>query len=173
MWSWFTSSTWICGNGVFSGKAITMLLHCMQKWPEVVTAEFWPFEFSYTRCVNNNTLGRGKDKTPYEMFTDESPSIKPQDFRVFGCPVYVLSKDMQDGKPTGKFSKRRSYLGVFVGFSDAHSGSVPLVFNPRTKLVSPQYYCVFDECFDTAVSTCDKKDIQEKIFQSLTFLRDE
>ena len=64
-----------------------MILHCMQKWPEVVTSEFWPFAFSYARCLHNNNLGRGKDKTPYEMFTDESPSIKPQDFRVFGCPV--------------------------------------------------------------------------------------
>ena len=80
---------------------------------------------------------------------------------------------MQDGNPTGKFCKRRSYLGVFVGFSNAHAGSVPLVFNPKTKLVSPQYHCVFDEGFDTAVSTCDKKDLQEKIFQYLTFLGNE
>ena len=48
-----------------------------------------------------------------------------------------------------------------------------MVFNPKTKLVSPQYHCVFDEGFDTAVSTCDKKGLQEKIFQSLTFLGDE
>ena len=89
--------------------------------------------------------------------------------RVFGCPAYVLSKEMQDGKPTRKFSKKRSYLGVFVGFSDAHASSVPLIFNPETKLVSPQYHVIFDEGFETSITTAEEKALQEKVFQSITF----
>ena len=92
--------------------------------------------------------------------------------RIFGCPAYVLSKEMQDGQPTGKFSKQRSYLGVFVGFSSAHAGSVPLIYNPDTKLTSPQYHVIFDEAFETVFSDSSDKEVQEQIFQSLTFLGD-
>ena len=87
--------------------------------------------------------------------------------RVFGCPAYVLTKEMQDGNATGKFSKQKSYLGVFIGFSDAHDGNVLLIFNPKTKLVSPQYHVIFDKDFDTAF-TNNTKELQEKIFQSIT-----
>ena len=79
---------------------------------------------------------------------------------------------MQDGNPTGKFSKERSYLGVFVGFSDNHAGTVPLIFNPKTKLVSPQYHVIYDEGFDTTAASCEGKDLQEKIFQSLSLFGD-
>jgi hypothetical protein len=139
--------------GHLTGKARTMLLHSMQHWPLEVSAAFWPFAFNYAKCVHNFTRRRGESKSPFELFTDETPPIKPSDFRVFGCPAFVLSNEMQDGKATHKFSKARSYMGVFVGLSPAHAGSVPLIFNPSTKLVSPQYHVIFDEGFETSTST--------------------
>ena len=60
---------------------------------------------------------------------------------------------------------------MFISFSDAHAGNVPLIFNPKTKLVSPQYHVIFDEGFDTAF-TNDTKELQEKIFQSITHFGD-
>ena len=139
--------------GYLTGKARTMLLHSMQHWPIEVSASFWPFAFNYAKCVHNFTRRRGESKSPYELFTNETPPIKPGDFRIFGCPAFVLSKEMQDGKATHKFSKTRSYMGIFVGLSPAHAGSVPLIFNPSTKLVSPQYHVIFDEGFETAASS--------------------
>ena len=114
-----------------------MLLHAMRHWPDIVSTLFWPFAFSYATLCHNVTPRRGRDKCPYEEFTGETPSVTPDKLRVFGIPAYVLSKEIQVGNPTGKFSKERSYLGVFVGFSDNHAGTVPLIFNQKTKLVSP------------------------------------
>ena len=73
---------------------------------------------------------------------------------------------MQDNKTTGKFSKDRSYLGVFVGLSPVHAGSVLLILNPHTKLLSPQFHVIFDEDFDTAFAE-DSVKLQDKIFHSL------
>jgi hypothetical protein len=142
-----------------------MLLHGMNHWPREISATFWPFAFAYAKCVHNFTPRRGNSKCPFELFTNENPTVTPNDFRVFGCPAFVLSKEMQDGKATGKFSKSRSYMGIFVGISPAHAGSVPLIFNPTTKLVSPQYHVIFDEGFETAVGTDDN--LQQRISQHL------
>ena len=43
----------------------------------------------------------------------------------------------------------RSRLGIYVGHSPFHAGSVALVLNPTTGLVSPQYHLVFDDDFTT------------------------
>jgi hypothetical protein len=43
----------------------------------------------------------------------------------------------------------RSRLGIYVGNSPSHAGSVALVLNPRTGHVSPQYHVAFDDLFMT------------------------
>ena len=43
----------------------------------------------------------------------------------------------------------RTRLGIYVGRSPYHAGSVALVLNPRTGYVSPQYHVVFDDDFTT------------------------
>ncbi|KAL7531514.1 hypothetical protein ACHAWF_003797, partial [Thalassiosira exigua] len=43
----------------------------------------------------------------------------------------------------------RSRLGIYVGHSPHHAGSVALVLNPKTGLGSPQYHVVFDNDFST------------------------
>ncbi|KAL7463024.1 hypothetical protein ACHAXS_005996 [Conticribra weissflogii] len=43
----------------------------------------------------------------------------------------------------------RARLGIYVGRSPNHAGSVALVLNPKTGLVSPQYHVVFDDDFTT------------------------
>ncbi len=43
----------------------------------------------------------------------------------------------------------RSRLGIYVGHSPSHAGSVALVLNPRTGHVSPQFHVVFDDFFTT------------------------
>ena len=38
---------------------------------------------------------------------------------------------------------------MFVGFSTKHASSVPLVFNPETVSITPQFHVVFDDWFAT------------------------
>ena len=41
----------------------------------------------------------------------------------------------------------RSRLGVYLGHSPCHTGSVALVLNPKTLHSSPQFHVVFDDRF--------------------------
>jgi hypothetical protein len=148
--------------GVLTSKARTMLLHSMRMWPGLITAEFWPFAVSQAGQIHNHSPRRGASKTPHELFTDEASSIHPNDFRVFGCPVFVLVKELQDGKSIPKFSRARSYMGVYVGQSKNHASNVALVYNPRTQLVSPQYHLIYDEGFET-VASADPVEIEKNI----------
>jgi hypothetical protein len=70
---------------------------------------------------------------------------------VFGCPVYVLDPDLQDGKRIPKWSSR-ARKGMFVGFSSEHSSLCPLILNLETGYISPQYHVVFDDKFTSVVS---------------------
>jgi hypothetical protein len=76
-------------------------------------------------------------------------NIYKQDFRVFGCPSYVLHKDLQDGHKVSKWNAH-SWQGVYVGHSSCHSGSIPLMYNTKTMHISPQYHVIYDEFFRTA-----------------------
>lgn len=58
-----------------------------------------------------------KEKYHTNFFTNKTPSLEPSQMGVFGCSAYVLRKEIQDKNTTGKFSKKRRYLGVLVGFS--------------------------------------------------------
>jgi len=79
------------------------------------------------------------------------PSHHLSDFRVFGCPAYVLEKNLADDNGIPKW-KARAYRGVYIGHSDQHSSSIAMIWNPTTKLVSAQYHIVFDEGFQTVSS---------------------
>ena len=101
--------------GVVTGKARTMLLHVMRHWPDIVTPEFWTYALSHAKNSHIWTPRHGEKTCPHEQFTNEVPPVTPGDFKLFDCPVYVLSKGIQDGNQTQKFSKARSNMGVYVG----------------------------------------------------------
>ena len=164
-------------NGIVERKirtittwARTMLLHAMYRWPQIITEEFWTFAVAQAVKIHNAMPLKGRgDKAPWEMFTDEECPWSPGDFQVFGCPVYVLAKELQDGNDVKKW-KERARLGVYVGHSSNHAGNVVLVYNPETGHVSPQYHVVFDSGFTTvSPSTNDtKKNFDEKFKQLFT-----
>ena len=52
----------------------------------------------------------------------------------------------------------RSRRGVFVGYSRVHSSDVPLILNPKTGHISPQYHVVFDDSFSTVISQSSTDD---------------
>ena len=121
--------------GHLTAKARSMLLHAMHKWPNVVTSEFWPFAFKQAAKLHNVTPTRGSNQSPHEIFTNEDNTLSPTDFRTLFCPVLVLEKELQDGNTIPKFSKNRSHIGVYVGHSPHHAGSVALVLNINTLVI--------------------------------------
>ena len=70
------------------------------------------------------------------------------DFRTFGCPVFVLDKKLQDGDSVKKW-RARSWKGIYVGQSTVHPSNVPLVYTIAYTHVTPQFHLVFDEGFTT------------------------
>ena len=86
--------------------------------------------------------------TPYEAFTGQVSPWSINDFRVFGSPTYVLRKELQDGVTLNKW-KPRSWLGVYIGTSNCHASAIPLIYNPTSTHVSPQFHVIYDEYFYT------------------------
>jgi hypothetical protein len=64
------------------------------------------------------------------------------------CPVYVLYQRIQEGTSTPKWTKRITEK-VYFGHLHHYSKSVPMVWDPKTNLVSPQFHVMFDDNFDT------------------------
>ena len=77
-----------------------------------------------------------------------SSSTCLSNFHTFGCPVYILDARLQSsgGAGTPKWDPR-AQLGIYLGHSPLHFGSVDLVMKPKTDLVSPQFHLFFDENF--------------------------
>jgi hypothetical protein len=64
------------------------------------------------------------------------------------CQVYVLDRRTQEGTSPPKWTKRTTQK-VYVGHLHHYSKSVPMVWDPKTKLVLPQFHVMFDDNFDT------------------------
>ena len=71
---------------------------------------------------------------------------------MFQSPVSVLDKTIQDGKKIPRW-KPRSARFQFMGFSGNHATSAPLVLNPATGAITPQFHVVFDDWFATVASS--------------------
>jgi hypothetical protein len=127
----------------------TMLLHAIRHWPEMVSTILWPFALK-AACERMNKLCINDDGvSPESMLASVPNSVQIQDFHTWGCPVYILDAGLQSGSIGPPKWDPRSRLGIYVGHSPAHAGSVALVLNPSTGHVSPQYHIAFDDDFTT------------------------
>jgi hypothetical protein len=64
------------------------------------------------------------------------------------CPVYVLLRRIQEGTSPPKLTKCTTQK-VYVGYLHHYSKSVPMIWDPKTTLVSPQFHVIFEDSFDT------------------------
>jgi hypothetical protein len=128
----------------------TLLLHAKRHWPDYITTMMWPFalkEAAY--CLNRLSIrpdGRSCEATFLNVDTN---LFDPTTFHVFGSPCFVLDSRLQFGTAGPPKWEPQSCLGIYVGHSPSHAGSVALVLNPRTGHVSPQFHVVFDDFFST------------------------
>ena len=63
----------------------------------------------------------------------------------------MLDKTISDGKKLPRWKPRSTHC-QYLGLSPLHSSSVPLVLNPSTGSVTPQFHIVFDDWFATVSS---------------------
>lgn len=122
------------------------MMHAMIRWPERNMLDLWPFAMSYAIRVHNRFLSTRNLVQAKDRAYSELPRR-----HVFGCPIYVLDPVLQDGKKISKWDNK-ARQGIFVGFSDEHSSLAPLVLNPKTQHISPQYHVIFDDKFTTVPS---------------------
>jgi hypothetical protein len=78
------------------------------------------------------------------MYGVDLERIAIKNFHTLFCPIYVLDHRLQSaGVPDPPKWEPRSRIGVYLGHSPFHAGSVALVFNPKTVRVCPQYHIIF------------------------------
>ena len=125
------------------------LLHAKRYWPETISAILWPFALKNIE-TRLNELGLGSDlQAPLKRFSNQKLKIDPSQWHTFGFPCYALDSWLQSGLGTTPKWEPRDRLGIYVGHSPFHAGSVALVLNPKTLHVSPQFHAVFDDNFST------------------------
>ena len=143
-------------NGIAEAKvkevsyaARTLLLHAKRKWPTVITTVLWPYALQ-AAVDSHNRLSLDEDGlSPLEKLAGTGEEIIPLDFHTWGCPVYILEAQNQSGGIGTPKWDPRSHIGIYLGHSPCHAGSVALVLNLKTGLVSPQFHVVFDDEFTT------------------------
>jgi len=117
----------------------------------MVDSLFWPFAMKGMAEQMNSLHVNSEGQTPESiMYGVNLETIPMKNFHTLFCPVYVLDHRLQSaGRPGPPKWEPRSRIGVYLGHSSFHAGSVALVFNPKTAQVSPQYHIVFDDGFST------------------------
>jgi hypothetical protein len=129
--------------------ARTMMMHSATHWMEQSDVELWPMAVKHAVHVFNRVPSIETGICPLDAFTRQRfQQSKLHDLHVWGCPVYVLDKKIADGIKIQKWAPRSDRY-VYMGTSDRHSSTVPLVLNPNTGVISPQFHVVVDEWFAT------------------------
>ena len=141
--------------------ARALLLHAALHWKDgPIHSHLWPMAVQYA-CYIFNHCPDASGTSPADRFLGATvPRHKLLDIHCWGCPVYVLDPTLQQGRKLPKWQPR-SRRGVFVGLSRVHSSDVPLILNPKTGHISPQYHVVFDDTFSTVSSQSPDDEIPD------------
>jgi hypothetical protein len=154
-----------------------MLNHAISRWDKTITAELWPFEIQHAETIYNTTKRRSRnyDLSPWEKFTGELSKINQTDMHPLFCPVYVLDRRMREGTSPPKWTKRTTQK-VYFGRRHHYSKSVPMIWDPKTKLVSPQIHVMFDDNFDTVQApdpNFKQSDTMDRLFHRNRYIYDD
>ena len=129
--------------------ARTMMMHQSMHWPEVASQNLWPLAVDHAVFLWNHVPNPANGLSPHDLLTKTRwPQSELANVQVWGCPVYVLDKKIQDGGKIPRW-KPRSTRQIYVGMSKKHASSVPLCLNPETGAITSQYHIVFDSTFST------------------------
>jgi hypothetical protein len=128
----------------------SMILHASMHWKDGIDASLWPQAVTYATHVYNTTPKYGV--CPADIFFGSAvPRHRLMDIHVWGCPVYVLDRKIQQGQKLPRWAPR-SKIGMFLGLSQQHASEVPLVLNIGTGSITTKFHVVFDDLFTTVPS---------------------
>ena len=151
-----------------------MMMHCFLHWPDMEDTSLWPMAVNHAVYIWNHVPDPSTGLCPADLFTKTKfEQSKLHDIHVFGCPVYVLDKAIADGKKIPRW-KPRSRRCMYLGRSASHASSVPILLNPDTGTITPQFHVVFDDWFATVNSNVEdlpdfNSDDWMKMFGDSTF----
>ena len=120
----------------------------MHFWAEMISLELWTLALLEATHISNLTRFDTNGRAPITHFSGSDALFDISDEHAFGCPAYVLDDSLQNNKKMPKWNSRIR-VGICVGKSPFHAGSVNLVMNTTIGLISPQHHCVFDDNFTT------------------------
>ncbi len=117
----------------------------------MIDTMFWPFAFKAAAERHNQLSLTASGQMPLSILHNVPiENIPVKTFHTLFCPVYMLDSQAQSaGGPGPPKWEPCSCIGVYLGHSPFHAGSVALIFNPRTGWVSPQYHVIFNDTFST------------------------
>eukprot|EP00957_Ditylum_brightwellii_P117951 8996578-Ditylum_brightwellii.AAC.1 len=117
----------------------------------MVDEMFWPVAIKAVAERLNALQIDTLDRTPKSILHGiEVEDIPVNFFHTLFSPIYVLDARLQNAGSAGPPKwEPCSCIGVYLGHSPLHTGSMALVWNPSTGQVSPQLHVVFDDDFFT------------------------
>ena len=133
-----------------SDSTRAMLVEARHRNP-LVKNFLWPLALLQDSEMRRYLPRKNETVSPLEKFSRVEVQLKIRHFKPFGCPAYVLSAPLQEGKKQPRWDER-ARIGIYVGHSPVHSSSIDLILSTTTGLVSPQFHCVFDTTFETIES---------------------
>ena len=132
-----------------------MLMHTFIHWPDMEDNSLWPMAVAHVTYLWNLVPDPATGLCPANVFSCTKFELsKVLDLHVFGCPEYVLNKSLADGKKISIW-KPRSQCCMYLSQSASHASSVPLVLNPETGSLTPQFHVVFHDWFATVASNVE------------------
>ena len=126
--------------GLMTNDSRTLLLGAMRRWPDMISTLLWPYAWKEVERRNNYFSYNRHGVHPVQSFANVSYPPRLRDWHTWGCPVFVLEDKAREHMNPKWDPKAR--VGIYLGHSPIHAGSVALVLNPRTLHVSPQFHIV-------------------------------
>jgi hypothetical protein len=136
--------------------ARSMTIHSAVHWPAVADPHLWPMAVRHAVYIWNRMPSEKNGLSPIDIFTRiRWPQAKFRDLNVWGCPVYVLNSCISGGKKIPQWEARLE-RSMYMGMSDWHSSTVPLVLNLESGAITPPFHVTFDDWFATVVADLSK-----------------
>ena len=114
----------------------------------MISAMLWPFASMYAEFLYKHLEVDDKGYSPVQKFCKSTATLDFKTLHTWGCPCYVLDASLQSGTMKAKWDPRYR-LGICLGHSPCHAGTVALILNPTSLHESPHFHVTFDDTFST------------------------
>jgi len=124
--------------GDLQRRATTLLLHAQRRWPDAINSHLWTYAIRAANDSRNYAPTNEDDTCPMSKFCNTASVPKVQNQHHFGCPTYVLKKELQDHKEIRKWSDRTRIV-INLGYSSRHAHSETMVGTQARSIPTSQW----------------------------------